>query len=74
MKVLENRPDPDSVRIRTVCGQSSLEPFLLPLRRACYFMERYHYLGLPRLVGESLRHVAKLDGQAVALLGWAATL
>jgi hypothetical protein len=35
-------------------------------------MERFHYLGDGELVGESLRYVALLDGEPVALLGWAA--
>jgi hypothetical protein len=35
-------------------------------------MERFHYLGDSALVGESLRYVALLDGELVALLGWAA--
>ena len=30
-----------------------------------------HYLGLGQLVGESLKYVAVVDGQWVALLGWA---
>jgi hypothetical protein len=34
-------------------------------------MRRQHYLGLGRLVGESLKYVAEADGQWVALLGWA---
>lgn len=33
---------------------------------------RYHYLGDRPLVGESLRYVALLDGEVVALVGWAA--
>lgn len=35
------------------------------------YMERYHYLGDSPLVGESLRYGAWLDGELVALLGWA---
>ena len=35
-------------------------------------MERFHYLGDATLVGESLRYVAELDGQRVALLSWGA--
>jgi hypothetical protein len=30
-----------------------------------------HYLGLGQLVGESLKYVAEVDGEWVALLGWA---
>lgn len=36
-------------------------------------MSTYHYLGFNRLVGESLRYVAELDGQWVALLAWSAS-
>lgn len=35
-------------------------------------MERFHYLGDAALVGESLRYVAHLDGELVALLSWGA--
>jgi predicted transposase YbfD/YdcC len=35
------------------------------------YMHRYHYLGDSPLVGESLRYGAWLDGELVALLGWA---
>jgi predicted transposase YbfD/YdcC len=35
-------------------------------------MERFHYLGDGALVGESLRYVAYLDGELVALLSWGA--
>jgi hypothetical protein len=38
--------------------------------RAC--MDRYHYLGNCRMVGESLRYVAVVGTEPVALLGWAA--
>lgn len=31
----------------------------------------YHYLGVPRLVGEHLRYVACIDGQVAACLAWA---
>lgn len=33
-------------------------------------MAAHHCLGLKRLVGESIRYVALLNGQWVALLGW----
>lgn len=36
------------------------------------FVERYHYLGSGRLVGEHLRYVAHSRGEIVALLGWTA--
>lgn len=35
-------------------------------------MRRHHYLGFDGMVGESLRYVAEIDGQWVALLGWQA--
>lgn len=35
-------------------------------------VERFHYLGDATLVGESLRYVAHLDGELVALLSWGA--
>jgi hypothetical protein len=33
-------------------------------------LQKHHYLKEHRLVGESLRYVAKLDGEWIALLGW----
>jgi hypothetical protein len=33
-------------------------------------MSRYHYLGFRTIVGESLKYVALLQGQWVALVGW----
>jgi Druantia protein DruA/DDE_Tnp_1-associated/Transposase DDE domain len=33
-------------------------------------IQKRHYLKEPRMVGESLRYVAKLDGKWIALLGW----
>jgi hypothetical protein len=36
-----------------------------------YLIHHYHYLGLPKLVGEHLRHFALINGQAVACLAWA---
>jgi hypothetical protein len=35
-------------------------------------MERHHYLGDAALIGESLRYLALLDGEPVALLSWGA--
>jgi hypothetical protein len=46
-----------------------LEPELVGWRA---YMQRYHYLGDCRLVGESLRYVAMLGGELVALLAWGA--
>jgi hypothetical protein len=36
-----------------------------------YLLHHYHYLGLPKLVGEYLRYLVYLDGQVVACLAWA---
>lgn len=36
-----------------------------------YLIHHYHYLGLPKLVGEHIRHLVFLDGQVVAALSWA---
>ena len=33
-------------------------------------MDEYHYLGFRQLVGESIKYVAELNGEWVALLGW----
>ena len=35
-------------------------------------MGRYHYLGYQRIVGESMRYAAILEGEWVGLLGWGA--
>jgi hypothetical protein len=35
-------------------------------------MDKHHYLGFRHLVGESIKYVAELDHQWLALLGWAA--
>ena len=36
-----------------------------------YLIHHYHYLGLPTLVGEHIRHLVFIDGQVVACLAWA---
>jgi len=36
-----------------------------------YLLHHYHYLGLPRLVGEHIRYLVYLNGQLVACLAWA---
>ena len=36
-----------------------------------YLLHHYHYLGNPSLVGEHIRHIAYIDNQVVACLGWA---
>lgn len=36
-----------------------------------YLLHHYHYLGLPKLVGEHLRYLVYLDGQVVGCIAWA---
>lgn len=36
-----------------------------------YLVHHYHYLGLPKLVGEHLRYMVYSNGQAAACLSWA---
>jgi hypothetical protein len=36
-----------------------------------YLLSHYHYLGVPKLVGEHHRYMATMDGQVVACLAWA---
>lgn len=36
-----------------------------------YLLHHYHYLGVPKLVGEHMKYLAWLDGQVVACLAWA---
>jgi len=36
-----------------------------------YLVHHYHYLGLPTLVGEQVRHIVLLNDQVVACLAWA---
>ncbi|MBD3300751.1 MAG: DUF4338 domain-containing protein [Candidatus Moranbacteria bacterium] len=36
-----------------------------------YLLHHYHYLGLPKLVGEYLRYLVTIKGQVVACLSWA---
>jgi hypothetical protein len=36
-----------------------------------YIVHHYHYLGLPKLVGEHLKHLVTMNGQVVACLSWA---
>jgi len=50
--------------VRPICGEE-----LLTWRA---HIERFHYLGDAALVGESIRYVAYLDGELVALLSWGA--
>ena len=41
------------------------------IRRPFSLLHHYHYLGNPRLVVEHIRHIAYIDNQVVACLGWA---
>lgn len=36
-----------------------------------YLVFHYHYLGLPKLVGEHIKHLVYLNGQVVGCLSWA---
>lgn len=36
-----------------------------------YLVHHYHYLGLPKLVGEHIKHLVTIEGQVVACLSWA---
>jgi len=36
-----------------------------------YLVHHHHYLGLPKLVGEHLKHLVHINGQVVACLSWA---
>lgn len=36
-----------------------------------YLLHHYHYLGLPKLVGEHLKYLVYLDSQVVACMAWA---
>ncbi|MEI7671850.1 MAG: Druantia anti-phage system protein DruA [Deltaproteobacteria bacterium] len=35
-----------------------------------YFIDRYHYLSKPAIVGANLKFIARIDGRPVACLGW----
>jgi hypothetical protein len=54
----------DSLEVRPICRDE--RPLWDQL------MRQYHYLGFRSLVGESLRYVALVNGQWVAVLGWSA--
>lgn len=36
-----------------------------------YLLHHYHYLGVPKLVGEHIRHLVLIGGQVAACLAWA---
>ncbi len=52
------------------------QPILQPIDRKDqylwgYLLSHYHYLGVPKLVGEHLRYMATIDGQVVACMAFA---
>jgi hypothetical protein len=54
-------------------GRVAVRPVeLFEVARWRELMARHHYLGDAGIVGESLRHVAEIDGRWVALVGWGA--
>lgn len=59
--------DPDA-DLRTLCVRPIADEERLGWR---LYMDRYHYLGERPIVGEHLLYAAFLDGELVALLGWA---
>ena len=72
------RPEPMIPDKRPVCGPlGNLAPLeFVQVRRTPEeplfngLMEQYHYLGYEQPVGEHLKYVVKVDGQAVACLAW----
>lgn len=54
----------DDVRVRPIVAEEA-DGWRL-------FVERYHYLGAGRMVGENLRYVATAGDEVVALIGWSA--
>jgi hypothetical protein len=72
------RPEPIIADKRPVCGPlGNLAPLeFVQVRRTPEeplfnsLMEQYHYLGYEQPVGEHLKYVVKVDGQAVACLAW----
>jgi hypothetical protein len=61
---IEGPTDLDSLEVRPTSAE---ERFGVRV-----YLERYHYLGYARPIGEHLFHAAFLDGELVALLAWAA--
>ena len=59
----------EEVALRRI-GVRPIEPAELPRWRET--MARYHYLGDGEIVGETVRHVAEIDGCWLALMGWGA--
>jgi hypothetical protein len=72
------RPEPVIPDKRPVCGRlRNLAPIeFVQVRRTLEeplfnsLMEQYHYLGYEQPVGEHLKYLVKVDGQAVACLAW----
>jgi hypothetical protein len=72
------RPEPVIPDKRPVCGRlGNLAPLeFVQVRRTLEeplfnsLMEQYHYLGYEQPVGEHLKYLVKVDGQAVACLAW----
>jgi len=72
------RPEPVIPDKRPVCGRlRNLAPLeFVQVRRTLEeplfnsLMEQYHYLGYEQPVGEHLKYLVKVDGQAVACLAW----
>lgn len=52
----------DNLVVRPVCKEE--------VSRWNSYMQQYHYLGLKWIGGKSLRYIAHIEGQWVALLGW----
>jgi len=72
------RPEPVIADKRPVCGRlGNLAPLeFVQVRRTLEeplfnsLMEQYHYLGYEQPVGEHLKYLVKVNGQAVACLAW----
>lgn len=64
LEVRDPNADLDQLEVRPIAPEERLGWRL--------FMARYHYLGYRPPIGEHLLYAAFLDGELVALLGWAA--
>lgn len=60
---------PDDIDLDDVEVRPAFAPELKGWRT---FVDRYHYLGAGRMVGENLKYVASSGGELVALIGWSA--
>lgn len=63
LEVRDPDADLDTLLVRPIASEERLGWRL--------YMDRYHYLGDRTIVGEHLLYAALLDGEWVALLGWA---